>query len=294
MKKILALILVVVLSALTLVACTPANTDKEYTLAVVVDHSFEGGKLSNIGAAIVFDKDGKVASARFDYLEIAPTALAGAVVVVPGPTKVEQGDAYNMYSENGSFAKQTKAFEDAIVGKTVDEVKNLDMTLVSGCTMPNSPATFKALVEKASESDAKITFKTSAESFKLGLSITGAFDATKSQVATEFAGVVVAEDKVAACVIDSNATTLSAAEDGTITAGEYAGTKNEQGDDYTGMDAGSWQKQARAFADAIVGLDAAGLASFAPVSDALAEAGCTMKSAAVYLANIVKAFGYAR
>ena len=290
MKKIIALVLVVALSALVLVACTPATNEKDYTLAIAVEFS-AGTKMSNTAAAIVFDAEGKIVAARFDCAEVTPVAILGAITEVPAiVTKAELGAGYPMTS--GTWAEQTKAFEDAIVGKTAEEVADLDMSLVAGCTMPNSPLTFKALVTKAAASTNKVSFK-AAEGFKLGFSVNGVINA-KGQLNTDFAAVVIAEDKIIACGLDSNSITLTAAEDGTITAGEYKGTKTEQGEGYV-MPAGTWAKQGRAFADAVVGLTAETLATFEPVSDALAAAGCTMKNTtAGYKATIIKAFGYAK
>jgi len=293
MKKIVSLILIAVLGCLTLVACAPA--DKDYSLALVVDTAATAtGKVTNTAAAIVFDKDGKIVSARFDSAEIAPTAVGGVLEAVPTvETKVEQGDSYG--GDNpmpaGSWEKQTKAFEDAIVGKTADEAANLDMTLVSGCTMKSTVPVFKALIKKAAAA-AKYDFKTSGD-IALGLAISMKSIAG-GKVQADYAATVVADEKLVACTIDSNEVPFTINEDDTITAGEYVGTKTEQGDNYV-MPAGNWAKQAAAFTGAIIGKNAEELEAFEPVSDALAAAGCTMQNTtAGYKATIIKAFGYAK
>ena len=67
MKKLLALVLLACM-VFTLVACN-APAEKEYSLAVIVDYTFSGTKATNVVGAIVFDKDGKIAAARFDSIE---------------------------------------------------------------------------------------------------------------------------------------------------------------------------------------------------------------------------------
>jgi hypothetical protein len=156
MKKIIALILVLTLSLFAFAACgkkdkgnegtnnTPA--EKTYTLAVALESSLdESNKLSNYVAVLVLDEANMIVAARIDCAETTISITDGAITAVDNvATKVELGNNYAMTS--GSFAKQTEAFENAIVGKTADEVANLDMSLVAGCTMPYSPAAFKAVV----------------------------------------------------------------------------------------------------------------------------------------------------
>ena len=126
---------------------TPA--DKTYTLALAVENSVgDDNKVTNYVVALLLDDAGKIVAARLDCVETTPSVVDGAIADVASVlSKVEQGDNYAMTS--GSFAKQTKAFEDAIVGKTAAEVAALDTTLVAGCTMPYSPASFKVVVAGA-------------------------------------------------------------------------------------------------------------------------------------------------
>ena len=292
MKKIVSLVLVAVLCCLTLAACTPAETKSEYTLAIAVDTAAtDAGKVTNTAIALVLDKDGKIADVRFDCADATLAVAEGAVVAVESVvTKVEKGDAYEGMAA-GSWEKQTKAFEDAIIGKTAAEVADLDATLISGCTMKSTVPTFKALVAKAA-AGAKVSFEAGAE-INLGLAISEKIGAN-GKVSADYAATVVEDGKVIACVIDSNEVAYTVNEDGTLTAGQYKGTKTEQGDSYV-MPAGNWAKQAAAFTGAIIGKNAEELEAFEPVSDALAEAGCTMQNTtAGYKATIIKAVGYAK
>ena len=309
MKRIVSLLIALLLVATALVACgdkkdnettpaetTPTNTpvEKTYSVAIAVDSTVNANnnKVSNTALVLVLDDAGKIVAARFDCSEVTPALNDDGTVktVASVDTKVELGDAYTGMPA-GSWAKQTKAFEDYIVGKTPAEVAALDASLIAGCTMQSSTATFKALVAEAAASTLKVTFKTS-EAITAGIAISTSVS-NKGKVSADFAGVVMAGGKVAATVIDSAEHSFTVAE-GVITAGEFKGTKNEQGDTYN-MPAGPWYKQAQAFANATVGKTAAELANLEPVSDALAAAGCTMKSTtAGYKTTIIAAVGYAR
>lgn len=314
MKRIVSILVAILLVATALVACnnkkneettpvvtTPDNTvntptEKTYTVAIAVDSTAnaKNNKVSNTALVLVLDDAGKIVAARFDCSEVTPELNDdGTVKTVDSvATKVEQGDSYKGMPA-GSWAKQTKAFEDYIVGKTPAEVAELDASLIAGCTMQSSVPQFKALVAEAAASTLKVTFKT-AEAITVGIAIdTTVTTGRSNKVTADFAGVVMAGGKVAATVLDSSEQSFSVAE-GAITFGEFKGTKNEQGDTYN-MPAGPWYKQAQAFANATVGKTAAELEAFEPVSDALAAAGCTMQSTtAGYKITIIAAAGYAR
>lgn len=301
MKKIISIILVLSLSMLALVACgggKDAETEKSYTLVVVVDSAVNAtsNKVSNTALALVIDADNKIVAARFDSAEATPTLDENGALVAENSvaTKVEQGDEYDGM-DAGSWEKQTKAFEDHIKGMTADQVANLDASLVSGCTMASTPATFKALVAEAFNSGLKVQFKTS-EPITLGIAISTAVKAGKSEnvsVSSDFAGVVMAGGKVVAAMIDSCEQSFTI-EEGAIVAGTLAASKNEQGDNYK-MDAGSWASQAQVYANFAVGKTVAELNNLDTVSDALANAGCTMQNTTGgYKATIIKAAGYAR
>ena len=322
MKRIVSLLIALLLVATALVACnnnkapeetTPDNTvnntptEKTYTVAIAVDSSSSvsrgKAKASNMALVLVLDEEGKIVAARFDTSEVTPELNEdGSVKTVDSvATKVEQGDAYTGM-EKGSWANQTKAFENFLIGKTPAEVAALDTsaenvkgeTLVAGCTMTNSVPQFQALVAEAAASTLKVTFKTS-DTITVGVALSTTVTTGRSnKVTADFAGVVMAGGKVVATVLDSSEQSFTVAE-GTITFGEFAGSKNEQGEGYTGMPAGPWYKQAQAFANSTVGKTVAELANLETVSDALTAAGCTMKNTtAGYKTTIIAAAGYAR
>ena len=307
MKRIVSLLIVLLLVVTALAACnnkntpeetTPDNTvntpvEKTYTVAIAVDSAVSSNnKVSNTALVLVLDEAGKIVAARFDVSEVTPAAgeEGNLATVESVQTKVEKGDAYTGMPA-GSFAKQAKAFEDYIVGKTAAEVATLDLSLVAGCTMQSTTPLFQALVAKAAASTLKVTFKTS-ETITTGVAISTAVSGKK--VTADFAGVVVAGGKVVATVLDSCEQSFSVV-DGAVVAGELKVSKNEQGEAYSGMPAGPWYKQAQAFANSTVGKTVAELANLETVSDALAAAGCTMKSTtAGYKTTIIAAAGYAR
>ena len=306
MKKIIALILVLTLCTFAFAACGGKDTDetpdnnqgntntentpveKNYTVAIAVETVVSGLKVSNYAVVLVLDEANKIAAVRLDCAETTVVLEEGALKSATVTSKVELGDNYNMTS--GSFAKQTKAFEDAIVGKTAEEVANLDMTLVSGCTMPNSPANFKAVIAKAFATANKTTFKT-AETITVGLAISMKVSGTKASA--DYAGTVLAGGKVVSAILDSNEVAFTI--DGeNVTANNYAGTKADKGDAYM-MPAGNWLNQAKAFSASAVGKTVAELENLETVSDALAQAGCTMQNTtAGYKTTLVKAANNAR
>ena len=275
----------------------PEAEAKDYTLVVVTDSSIDNNnKVSNYVLTLVIGADNKIVAARFDCADITPALdEAGALIAQTSvATKVEQGASYAM--TGGSWAEQAKAFEDAIVGKTADEVASLDLTLVAGCTMPYSPYTFKALVAKAFASTLKVSFST-ADTITVGTAINSAVKSGKGgkvAVGSDFAGVVMANGKVVATMIDSCEQSFTIAEGALVAPETAAVSKNDQGEGYV-MPAGTWYKQAQAFADSTVGKTAAELENLETVSDALAAAGCTMQNTTGgYKTTIIAAVGYAR
>ena len=312
MKRIVSLLIALLLVATALVACnnktpeettpvetTPENNapvEKTYTFAFAVDTSISGTKVTNYVLALVLGEDGKIVAARFDCTDIQPELdEAGALVAATGIlSKVELGDDYGMNS--GTWAEQAKAFEDAIVGKTVEEAAAIDMTLVAGCTMPYTPFSFKALLTEAGASENKIQFTTAAP-ITVGVALdsyTKSGKGGKVQAFSEVAAVVFADGKVVAAAIDSIEQGFVITE-GQLVANEALLSKAEQGDDYVkgGMSA-SWQAQGLVFANALVGLTAEQVGTFEPVSDALAAAGCTMQWGANYKAAVDKAVAAVR
>lgn len=253
---------------------TPA--DKTYTLALAVENSVgNDNKVTNYVVALLLDDAGKIVAARLDCVETTPSVVDGAIADVASIlSKVAQGENYGgtavpeyMQMGKGSFAKQTKAFEDAIVGKTAAEVEAFDTTLVAGCTMPYSPFSFKSVIAKAFASTNKTTFKT-AETVTLG--VAADMSVSGGKVTTYYAATAVVGGKIAANIIDCNELSFTVVEDAVV-AGEYKGTKVEQGDSYA-MTSGSFAKQTEAFENALVGKTAAEVEAL----DTTLVAGCTM------------------
>ena len=302
MKRIVSIVLACALLVCALVSCGGAKGD-EYKLTLVVDHSVSGAKVADTLCAVITDAEGKIVAVRFDAVEVEYKLTEGALVV---PTeiisKVEKGAGYPM--TGGTWAEQTKAYEDYIIGKTLAEVADVDNSLVTGCTMPNSPNTFKALIAKAVDATNTVTF-TSETVPTLGASFsttaTGAYteDENKAEVNSYAGAVAVAGGKIVAAAIDTavteNGTFSINDEDALVlTAAEYKGTKFEQGAGYP-MTGGTWAEQTAAFCTQVVGLNATTLADLEPVSDAMAAAGCTMpNSPNTFKPLLIKALGVAR
>ena len=333
MKKIIALILVLSLTAFCFVACKKDKTEdtapttpttptpqtpaeKTYTLSLAVDEGFSTvsrGGVTAIALAIVTDADGKIVAARLDSVQpkFALNADKNDVVEVSRvDTKVELGDAYTGMSD--SWKDEAAAFEAFLVGKTAAEVAALefvvdgeDAGLVAGCTMIQSMPAFKALVAEAFAYTRKVTFKTS-ETVTLGLAIDAKVAKANikvdgvtvpgGKISADFAAVAIAGGKVVAAMIDSaeGEYTLSISE-GKLTVGlnKYAGTKNEQGDAY---DAYSPMGSGRWYAQAQYFANTAvgkTVADLANLSTEAVEGSCSIYTGG-YKAVIVRAAGYAR
>ena len=106
-----------------------------------------------------------------------------------------------------------------------------------------------------------------------------------------------ADGKIVAARFDSVEASLKVT-DGELTTSNRLTTKVEKGDGYTGMNVGSWQAQAAAFEQFLVGKTAAEVAALNFVvdgADAGLVAGCTMKSSMpVFQALVAEAFAYER
>lgn len=155
MKRIIALVLVVVLAALSLAACAPATP--EYTVAVGVDREADATEVADTVVILVLDKDGKIVKASIDTLAVKPSQTAAQ------QSKKDLGDAYNMVAYGGAtyeWYKQAEAYEAALVGKTKDEALALNAkegVLETTCTI--GIESFEAAVANAFDSDAKKTVK---------------------------------------------------------------------------------------------------------------------------------------
>ena len=283
-------------------APAPAPVAETYTLVVVTDSevgiSYGAHEVSNHVLALVYDEDGKIVDARLDCAQIKPELDAEGNLVEQTSvlTKVEKKEAYGPM-DAGTWYVQSAAFEQLIIGKTAAEVAALAVEDVyaAGCTMVGTTPVFLNLVAKAFDYDINVTFE-ATEDFKLGVAATSTVKAGWSgsvAVTSNFAGVVLVNDKVAAVMLDVVEQTYAITE-GALVANETAFSKNDQYYTYTGMPAGPWFKQARAFAASAVGKTVAELANLELTSDALVAAGCTMQGTADYKAPLIAAAGYAK
>lgn len=266
-----------------------AGTEATYTLGLGVVSNFDSSDTGNAQidttfAAIVTDADGKIVSCRIDVAQNKMNVADGLVTTGNEyPTKMEKGTDYGMApvsSIGAEWDAQTKAFEEFVVGKTVDEVVALetvlnesghnvavDETLFAGCTM--DIVDFKAAVEKAGSDAWAVTF-TTADAFTLGVAaITDDADSTAPTADAD--GVVKMYTEFGAAVVGADGTILAALNDaiqpnitvdpaGEIVATEYKGTKRELGADY-GMAPVSaigaeWDAQSAAFSQFVVGMNA--------------------------------------
>ncbi len=263
-----------------------AGTEATYTLGMGVVSNFDSSAAGNAQidttfAAIVTDADGKIVSCRLDVAQNKMNVADGLVTTGNEyPTKMEKGTDYGMApvsSIGAEWDAQAKAFEEFVVGKTVDEVVALetvlnesghnvavDETLFAGCTM--DIVDFKAAVEKAGSDEWAVTF-TTADAFTLGVAaITDDADSTAPTADAD--GVVKMYTEFGAAVVGADGTILAALNDaiqpnitvdpaGEIVATEYKGTKRELGADY-GMAPVSaigaeWDAQSAAFSQFVVG-----------------------------------------
>ena len=312
MKKIISLVLILTLSLFAFAACggkdndddnTP--TEKNYSLAIGVDMTIDEKEVANTVAVIVIDENGKVVSCRLDALALEAAFADGAIDESKTyQSKREKGDNYNMVAWGGAIAewyKQAEAFESYVIGKTQAEINGIavnedgkptDATLAAGCTMAVSE--FIKAIDNAFNSVRKVTFKTAA-AITVGASVTGdvSDDEGSASYAADFAGVVMADGKIVAAIIDSNEVTASIEGGAISTFNSYKGTKLYQGDNYNmvawGGAIAEWYAQAQTFANTSVGKTAAEVAGLSIEG----VAGCTIYAGG-YRAALEKAANAAR
>lgn len=281
MKKILALMLTLCLLAVSVVACGPKDepdTESKYTLAIVIDNAVSGVKISNTVCAVIADADGKIVSVRFDASD-AEFSYDDELVV---PTNIES-KVENYPEMNGkNWEGHANAFADYVVGMTAEQVKAVDLTLVTGCTMPYTTPLLKSLVVEALESDRKVEFTSSVKP-TLGVGMTtsaaGELGASAEVVTVDAGAVAVVNGAIVASVLDTavrEGTFTYEDEELVFTSAEYAGSKAEKGENYK-MPAGSWYKQAAGFCSQTIGLTKDTIKDLAVTGDAMTAAGCTMQ-----------------
>ena len=265
MKRIIALVLVLALSAFCFVGC---KKEKSYSLAIGVATTQSGASVTNTVAALVIDEDGKIVSCRIDCIDVKAALLEDGSVDASKTytSKSEQGDAYDSYMPMaaGRWYQQAQAFESYVTGKTQADVsaialgtdgKTENKDLIAGCTIAISD--FVKAVENAFKSAHKVSFKTKAD-LTVGVAVCADVAQKGESGATftaDFAATVIADGTILASVIDSNEVT-STISDGEFGAIVNKGTKLEQGDAYDSympMASGRWYQQVQAFASTAVG-----------------------------------------
>ncbi|MBR5241506.1 MAG: hypothetical protein IKV20_00055, partial [Clostridia bacterium] len=108
-----------------------------------------------------------------------------------------------------------------------------------------------------------------------------------------------ADGKIVAARFDSIENSFKVT-DGAVATADRLTTKVEKGDAYTGMTVGSWEQQAKAFEEFLVGKTAADVAALDTSADSVKGetplvAGCTMTSSTpVFQTLVAKAFAYER
>ena len=316
MKRILAIVLAA-LMLVALVACgeqTPENStpaEKNFKLALGVVNDTSASKDGNVQVettvvALVLDADGKIVSCNIDAVQakvavtdgLLPADLSGKVF----ETKRQLGDNYNMVTYGGAKAEwyaQADAFCAYVVGKTLDEAKNLavsdkgvptDAALSANCTIAVTP--FLQAIAKA----AACTREFKGTDVKLGLNVNVYADASGKSATAEADGSANIYGDYAAVATDANGKILAALTDsaqakvgfsatGAITKNDAVSTKRELGDNYNMVTYGGakaeWYAQAAAFETYVAGKTADEVAAIAitdkgvPTDDALL-AGCTI------------------
>ena len=290
MKKILSFVLLAVL-ALSLTACgekKPAEANYTFGMGVVsnADSSKENhAQMDSTVAAVVLDAEGKIVALRLDAMQNKMDVTGGAVDVNGSwNTKMELGDAYGMVAYGAAIAEwdaQALAFETWAVGKTIDEIKNMELTtndhgysvavdadLYAGCTIDLTDfieATVKA------GTDAWAVAFTTADAFTVGVAVisasnesvaaTAEADAQVKMYSEYGAAVVGADGKVLAALHDMIQPVINVSLDGAITGANVKPTKRELGADYGmvayGAAIAEWDAQAAAFTNYCVGKTAA-------------------------------------
>ena len=232
MKKILTLVLcltMVLTLATVFASCGKADYKLGMGVVVSMDSSATGNaQVDATVAAVVTDADGKIVACRIDVAQNKMAVANGAVKTdATFKTKMEKGSEYGMAGKvdnDGNGVKlewdaQAKAFEAYVVGKTADEVKNMELQeknghkiavdqalLDAGCSMQITD--FIDAVVKACNDDQGMSFQAKKDSFTLG--VAAKTTAADSVAATaEANGTVKMYTDFAACVVVDGAIVAS-------------------------------------------------------------------------------------
>lgn len=291
MKKGIALVLslcmLVAVFAVAGCASTPENSTVKLGLGQVTSiakskDAAEGttavAQADTTMAAVVLDKDGKIVAVRIDTAQTKVNFDAAMVVTNRDDaikTKKEKGHEYGMGGASGigkEWHEQIAALEEWMVGKTIEEVKGLQLKdnvpdvpeLTSSVTIKVD--TYLAAVEKAVASAVEVE---NYATLGLGhtVSIGKSKDATaeapaSAQINTTFAATAFDKDgKVVGALVDVTQAKVAFDAEGKVTSDKAAAvqSKKELGDDY-GMKGNSgigkeWHEQMTAFEAWMVGKD---------------------------------------
>lgn len=331
MKKFVALVLA---ACMLFTMSAMAESTAEYKLGMGVSVSTNSTKdghaqVDATVATVVLDADGKIVACRLDCAQNKMDVEDGEVnTEATFETKRELRERYNMVAFSDAtreWFEQAEAFEAYVVGKTADEVENMetkehnghnvtvDDTLFASCSIDITA--FKAAVVKACRDEKGQTF-TAAGTFTLGLAaISDASESTSVtddedavvKMYTEFGATVVGEDgKIIAAITDMIQPQIKMDEDGKVTDIVFKGTKRELGADYGMVAYGNaiaeWDAQAQAFANYTVGKTAEEVAAietkvndhgYSVPADETLLASCTMQVTGM-MAVLALAATYAR
>lgn len=293
MKKMAALLMVLVLS-LALVAGATAETNGGMKLGLQVDTTIAKSKdaeadanglaqVDTVAVAVLVDAEGKIADLDIDAVQAKMpfTAQGTLAPEFPAtvPTKQEMGKDYGMstVSKVGEWDQQIAALSAYLIGKTVEEVKNVavdestaptDTELTAGCTMKIGGylSAVAAAMENAVDCAAAATDKVGIGCSTATSKSKDAADGKDGQcMAYSFFSALTtdANGMITACRIDSTQGTVKFDATGKITSDLAArtATKQELGEAY-GMRSASgigkeWFEQANAFAAYVIGKTAA-------------------------------------
>ncbi|MBQ6896387.1 MAG: hypothetical protein IJN69_04185 [Oscillospiraceae bacterium] len=286
MKKVLALALTAAM-ALSMVACggsepaAPAEPEAatyKVGMGIVVSETPADATADKDGSAqinttvalVTFDAEDKIVSASIDVAQ--QTTKWDATGTVTGEpdlrTKLEKGPDYGMKAEWGSqigeWFEQIAAFETWMVGKTFDEVVNMEFTtnahdyadtpadedLKAGCTI--SMTAFLDAIKEAHENAVEVT---GVAKVGLGSDVTATVASAtadkegSAQINSTWAGLALDEaGNIVHAVIDTAQQTTKFGVDGVVTANADLRTKYEKGPDYGmkaewGSQIGEWFEQ---------------------------------------------------
>ena len=291
MKKIIALALTAAM-AISMVACSsaPASESTEETtstykvgMGIVVgateaaaDAEAETDGQSQINttvALVVFDAEDKIVSAEIDVAQQTTKWDATGVVTTSAAdelrTKTEKGADYGMFASYGSqigeWFEQVDAFEAWMVGKTFDEVVNMELgenshaytdtpadeDLKASCTI--SMTAFLNAIKEAHETAVEVEgLATAGLGSDVTATVAGAEDEEtdgSAQVNSTWAAIALDEaGNIVWTKIDTAQQSTKWNVEGAVTANADLRTKYEKGTDYGmfasyGSQIGEWFEQ---------------------------------------------------